>query len=481
MYKVVIGLEVHCQLMTNSKGFSKTKNEFIDKPNYNVSPSDLGHPGTLPYPNKEAVHKALKVALALNCKAPDEVIFDRKNYFYPDLPKGYQITQVTKPLGKNGYLMIRLGDTIKKIDIHQLHLEEDTASLEHLANFSLIDYNRSGIPLIEIVTEPCLSSAEEAVAFLETLRNVFLYCGVSEADSKKGQMRCDVNISLMKADASEFGTKVEMKNINAFTTVKNAIEYEIKRQTNLLEKGERVLQETRRFSDEDLKTYPMREKIDAIDYKYFIEPNIPPVKLSKDYLLKIKEELPRLEFDRVNKYMDDYGLSLYDATILAKERSIADYYEEIISYQVDEKISANWVITIIMGSLNKLKLEIKDFFITPKMLSEVIKLVTDEKLSLNHAKTILYKAMDIKQDPLLIIKEEGLEQIDDQEKLRKFVLEAIAENLDVLQEYLEGKDYVANFFIGKVMAKTNRQANPKITLTIIKEELEKRRENNDKK
>ncbi len=480
MYKVVIGLEVHCQLTTNSKGFSGSKNEFTEKPNVNVSPSDLGHLGILPWPNQEAVFKALKVALALNCETPDEILFDRKNYFYPDLPKGYQITQVTKPMGKNGYLMIRNGEKIKKIAIHQLHLEEDTASLEHLPHFTLIDYNRSGIPLIEIVTEPCLESAEEAVTFLESLRNVFLYCGVSLADSKKGQMRCDVNISMMKKDDKELGTKVEMKNINAFTTVKNAIEYEIKRQTALLKKGDKVIQETRRFSDEDLKTYSMRKKADAIDYKYFIDPNLPPVRLTKDYLSQIKKELPKLEFERINGYMEDYQLSLYDATILAKDRSIADYYEEIISYQVDPKISANWVITIILGSLNKLKKEIEDLFIKPEMLSEVIKLVTGGKLSLNHAKKILYKAMDIEKDPLLIIKEEGLEQIDDKDKLKPFVIEAINENPDVLQEYLEGKDYVANFFIGKVMAKTNRQANPKITLEIIKKELEERR-NHEKK
>ncbi|MDD2181377.1 MAG: Asp-tRNA(Asn)/Glu-tRNA(Gln) amidotransferase subunit GatB [Bacilli bacterium] len=481
MYKVIIGLEVHCQLKTNSKNFSSAKNTFSEKPNTDVSPADLGHPGTLPYPNKDAVYKALKTSLALNCNVPDEVIFDRKNYFYPDLPKGYQITQITKPMGKSGYLMVRVGDDIKRVDIHQLHLEEDTASLEHFPNFSLLDYNRSGIPLIEIVTEPCIYSADEAVAFLETLRNVFLYCGVSNADSKKGQMRCDVNISVMKDTDTEFGTKVEMKNINAFTTVRNSIEYEIKRQIEVLESGGKVVQETRRYSDEDGKTHTMREKVDAIDYKYYLDPNIPPVLLSEEYISDIKKDIPMLEFDRINKYINDYELSLYDSTILAKDRSVADYFEKVLDFGVDPKLSANWIITVILGSLNKLKVGIDDFFINPKMLSDVIKLVSNGELSQNHAKTILYKAMDTLKNPLEIIQEQGLKQIDDSNKLRPYVIDSINENNDVLMEYLEGKDYVANFFIGKVMAKTNRQANPKVTLEIIKEELEKRRGENEKK
>ncbi len=240
MYKVVIGLEVHCEVETKSKNFSGAPNEFSMIPNIHVTPVDLGLPGILPVVNAEACRKALKTAMALHCEQPDEIIFDRKNYFYPDLPKGYQITQVTKPMGRNGYLDIKLKDYEKRIYIHQLHLEEDTASLDHYSNYSLIDYNRSGIPLMEIVTEPCISSAEEAVTFLEDLRDVFLFCEVSEARSNKGQMRCDVNISLMEEGSDVLGTKVEMKNINAFNSVAAAIEYEIKRQSAILDKGEKV-------------------------------------------------------------------------------------------------------------------------------------------------------------------------------------------------------------------------------------------------
>ena len=481
MYKAVIGLEVHCEIQTNSKVFSHATNEYSELPNINVAEVDLGLPGVMPVPNKEAVRKALKTAMALNCENPDEVIFDRKNYFYPDLPKGYQITQVTKPMGINGYLMIKLKDYEKRIDIHQLHLEEDTASLDHYNAFSLIDYNRSGIPLMEIVTEPCISSADEAVSFLETLRNVFLYLGVSEADSKKGQMRCDVNISLMKDTDSEFGTKVEMKNINAFSSVRSAIEYEIKRQTKLLENGEKVVQETRRYDDEDGKTYSMREKVDAIDYRYFIEPNIPPVKLSKEYLDEIRSEIPKLQLDRLKTYMKDYELSEYDATILVKEKNISDYFDEVMSYGPKAKFAADWVITVVLGSLNKLEITLDEFFITPKMLAEVIKLIDEDKLSLNHGKKIVYQAIADKKDPMELIKESNLEQISDDKVILEMVITSLDENPDVVKQYVEeGKDYVANFFVGQVMKKSKGQANPTLTKNIIKEQLEKRKENERK-
>lgn len=474
MYKTVIGLEVHCEVLTESKNFSSARNTYSSNPNENVMPVDLGLPGILPVPNKEAVRKALKTALALNCQTPDEVIFDRKNYYYPDLPKGYQITQVTKPFGRNGYLLVDMGDEIKKVDIHQLHLEEDTASLEHFNTYSLIDYNRSGIPLMEIVTEPCLHSADEAVAFLEALRSLFIYCGVSEADSKKGQMRCDVNISLMGVNDDKLGTKVEMKNINAFSSVRAAIEYEVKRQAEILNSGGKITQETRRYDDEDGKTYAMREKVDAVDYKYYIEPNIPPVKLNSEYIEKIKTEIPMLQFERQNKYIDEYDLSKYDATILVKEKNIADYFEEVISYEVDPKSAASWITTIVLASLNKLELTLEKFFITPKMLGGIIKLVDSNKLSLRQGQKIIYQAIAESKDPMDIVKESNLEQIDDKNALIKLVNEALDEAPDVVRQYKEGKDYAANFFVGAVMRKSKGQANPKLTLEIIKEEIGRR-------
>ncbi|MBS1468681.1 MAG: Asp-tRNA(Asn)/Glu-tRNA(Gln) amidotransferase subunit GatB, partial [Erysipelatoclostridium sp.] len=425
--------------------------------------------------NEEACRKAIKTAMALHCYQPDEIIFDRKNYFYPDLPKGYQITQVTKPMGRDGYLDIRVGDTIKRVYIHQLHLEEDTASLDHMNNYSLIDYNRSGIPLMEIVTEPCMSSADEAVTFLEDLRDLFLFCEVSEARSNKGQMRCDVNISLMEEGSNVLGTKVEMKNINAFDQVRAAIEYEIKRQTEVLESGEKVIQETRRIAD-DGKTYPMRKKVDAIDYKYYIEPNLAPVKLKDEYLEEIRKNVPVLKLDREEMYMEKYNLSLYDASVLAKNRKIADYFEEVLGYGSDVLLTVNFVTTAVLSSLKKLEISIDQFFITPKMLSGVIDLVYAKKISLDNAKKILYQAIEKKKDPLEIINESNISQISDDSKLLEFIKEAIDENPDQVRQYVEeGKDYVVNYFIGKVMQKSNRQANPNRSLELIKIELEKRK------
>ncbi|MDD4036622.1 MAG: Asp-tRNA(Asn)/Glu-tRNA(Gln) amidotransferase subunit GatB [Bacilli bacterium] len=474
MYKPIIGLEVHCELKTKSKGFSTAPNEYVTTPNVNVSAVDLGLPGILPYTNKEACRKALKTALALNCETPNEIVFDRKNYFYPDLPKGYQITQNNKPMGRNGHLIFFVNDYEKGVAIHQLHLEEDTASLEHRQNYSLINYNRSGIPLMEIVTEPCIYSSDEAVAFLEALRDLFLYLEVSDAKTDRGEMRCDVNISLMKETDTEFGTKVELKNINSFTNVKIAIEYEIERQTKILEAGKKVIQETRRIGD-DLKTYSMREKVDAVDYKYFIEPNLPPIKITSNYIDEIKVEIPMLQFERIKKYVTDYDLSKYDATVLAKERSIADYYEEVLSYTNDPKIAANWVSTVVLGSLNKLELTLEEFFITPQMLANVINYVKDGKISVIHGKKIIYEALANKIDPITIIKEKDIKQITAKDELLSYVKEAIDENEDQVKQYMEGKDYVANYFVGKVMNKTNRQANPKVALELIKEELERRK------
>lgn len=472
MRKVVIGLEVHCELKTVTKNFSASKNEYTSIPNIHVTPVDLGLPGILPVVNMEAVKKALKPAMALNCTNPDEVLFDRKNYYYPDLPKGYQITQVTKPMGKNGYLKIVMPDYEKDILIHQLHLEEDTASLDHYSAYSLIDYNRSGIPLIEIVTEPCISNALEAVKFLETLRDVFIYCEVSEADSKKGQMRCDVNISL--TDSDKLGTKVEMKNINSFSSVKAAIEYEIKRQNEVLDKGEKVIQETRRFDEETMKTYSMREKVDAVDYKYFIEPNMPPVKLTKEFLDDIRKEIPRLQYERYHQYTNEYELSEYDSNVLVKDKDIADYFEELISYDIKPKEACSWVTTVILGSLNKLNTDLEGLFITSKMLSEVIKLTLDNKISVGNAKKVLYRAMDEKVDPIKIIEKEHLRQIDDESVLVKLVNEALDEHEDIVLQFKEGKEYVTNYFVGQVMKKTKGQASPVKTLEIIKEEIKKR-------
>ena len=475
MYKVVIGLEVHCELETKSKNFSFAPNEFTEAHNINVGTVDLGLPGILPIANREAVRKALFTSMALHCKLPDEIIFDRKNYYYADLPKGYQITQNTKPVGLGGYLDVLVNGKVKRVTLHDIHLEEDTASLEHYPKYSLIDYNRSGVPLLEIVTDPCIESADEAVAYLEDLRDVFLFLGVSEAKSNYGQMRCDVNISLMKDTDTELGTKVEMKNINAFNNVRAAIEYEIKRQSELLSKGEKVVQETRRIA-EDGKTYSMREKVDAVDYKYFIEPNIPSTPVTDDLLYELKSELPELKGDRYLRYIDELKMSEYDAGVLSKTRAVSDYFEEVLKEGADVNLSVNFVTTAILSTLNKLEIGIDELFITPKMLSDVIKLVSENKLSMDAAKKLLYEAIEKKTDPIELVKREGMGQINDEDKLLELIKSIMDENQEVVRQYVEdGNMSAVNFFVGQTMKKSNRQANPNISRELISKELERRK------
>ncbi len=475
MYKAIIGLEVHCELKTNSKNFSSAPNKFSTYPNEYVATVDLGLPGILPVINKEACRKALLTAMALNCTNPDVVLFDRKNYFYPDLPKGYQITQVTKPMGKNGYLDILLDGKVKRVLIHQLHLEEDTASLEHHQKYSLIDYNRSGVPLIEIVTEPCIESAEEAVIFLEDLRDLFLYLEVSDAKSNYGQMRCDVNISLKEENSDTLGTKVEMKNINAFNNVKAAIEYEIKRQSEILSSGGKVIQETRRIA-EDGKTYAMREKVDAVDYKYFVEPNIPPVKLEKEYLEELRKSLPKLKLERYFKYIDVLKINEEDAKALVRERCVSDYFDKVLEKVNNLALAVNFMMGCVLSTLNKQEISINDLFIREDMLSELINYVDQGKLSLDHGKKIFFKALEEKVEPSKLIEKENLKQINNENELLDLIKRVMDENSEQVRQYVEeGNIHVYNFFVGQVMKASNRQANPNKSLEIIKEELERRK------
>lgn len=473
MYKVVIGLEVHCEVKTESKNFSRSRNTYSEYPNENIDPVDIGLPGILPVANKEAFARSLKMALALNCTTPKIVQFDRKNYYYPDLPKGYQITQETNPVGRNGYVMINVDGEDIRVDIDNIHLEEDTASLDHFGTYSLIDYNRSGVPLLETVTTPCMHSAKEAVAFLEALKGIFLYTGVSEARTDRGQMRCDVNVSLMEEDATEFGTKVEMKNINSFNNVKLAIEYEIERQTEILKTGGKVIQETRRFDDEDLKTYSMRSKVDAVDYKYYIEPNIPPIKIEDEWIEEIKSEIPMLQFERVEKYMNEYGLSRYDSEIIVKDKRVSDYYEETINLGADPKISANWITSVILGYLNKYELAITDIYLTPTMLVELIKMVDSGKISSKQSKQVFFKCLEESKEPAKIVKELGMTQITDDKTIRDIVVKVLDERTDLIEDHRKGKN-TFDYFVGQVMKATRGQANPSITAKIINEEIDKR-------
>ena len=472
-YEVTIGLEVHCELTTNAKVFSGAKNTYSEEPNSNISAIDLAFPGIMPVINKEAVKKALKTAMAINCKLPEKIIFDRKNYYYPDLPKGFQLTQLKDPVGINGYLDIFVGDEIKRVTIQDTHLEEDTASLDHFDGFSLINYNRSGIPLLETVTDPCIHSADEAVAFLEALRRIFIYTGVSEAKTDKGQMRCDVNVSLAPFGSKKLGTKVEMKNINSFNNVREAIAYEIKRQTEALETNEEIFMETRRYDDTRGKTYRMRSKVDAVDYKFLVEPNLPPITIDKTWIEEIKKEIPLLPFERVNQYIKDLGITKYDALILVKKRKIAEYFETCLKSELDPQMIANFINTRVIGYLTKNEVTIDQLFLTPALLIELLKYISDETISTKQGKDVFYKCLEEEKTPMVIIEENNMKQITDDSEIRALILEVIEENKETAEEYNPEKTRMIDFFVGQLMKKTRGKANPKLAMGLFKEELEK--------
>ena len=472
MYKTVIGLEVHCELKSNSKNFSSARNSYSTIPNSNVSVVDLGMPGILPVVNKEAVKNSIKMALAMNCEIPEYLTFERKNYFYPDLPKGYQITQFKHPIGINGYVMINVNGEAKKVLIHDTHLEEDTASLDHYNTYSLLDYNRCGVPLLETVTEPCLNSADEAVAFLEGLRSIFLYCDTSYARSDRGQIRCDVNVSLMREGDTKLGTKVEMKNINSFSSVREAIICEVKRQTEILNRGEKVLQETRRFDEVKGETYSMRSKEDAIDYRYFTDPNLPPIKIDREWIKEIKESIPRLHNERYHIYTKEYLLNEKDASTIVRDKKISDYYEECLKLGGDAVIVSNWLTGSVIAYMNKFDLSIEDIKLTPKMLVDLIELINKGKISGKQGKEVLEKVMDTGEEPEVIVEKLGISQIGDENTIREIVLEVMHENENLVEDYKNGKR-VFDYFIGQIMKKTRGRANPALTSRILKEELDK--------
>ncbi len=478
MYKAVIGLEFHCEMKSHTKVFSDAINGYSKKSNEYVRPLDVAFPGTLPVVNKECVRKAIEAALILNCKIPEYMEFDRKNYFYPDLPKGFQITQYFNPVGTNGKITIDVNGKKKEVLIHDIHLEEDAASLDHFYNTSNIDYNRAGVPLLELVTEPDIHSAKEAVAFLEHMRAVYQYAGISEADSKKGQLRCDVNVSLMdasldEADPANWGTRTEIKNVNSFGGVRDAINYEIERQTDVLESGGEVEQETRRWDEDSQTTIRMRSKADAIDYKYFVEPNIPKYKIPKQWLEEIRKSIPELAMDRKKKYVTDFGLSDYDAGVLVKEKPISDYFEECVSIGIDAKTAANWVTVNIVGELNKEDTSINDFYIRPAMLKQIVDGISSGMLSSKQAKEVFYKSLEEEKEPKNYISKENA-QISDEGELTTLIVKILDENPTQIEQYKGGKDNLFDYFVGQVMKNTRGKANPVMTKEILHKELDKR-------
>lgn len=470
--KAVIGLEMHCEMTSNSKVFSKARNSYNEIANDNVVALDMGFPGTLPTLNKECVRKAILMSRVLNCEIPEYFYFDRKNYYYPDLPKGYQITQMHSPIGVNGKVIIDCGDYEKEVLIHDIHLEEDSASLDHYSDATLIDYNRSGVPLLELVTEPCLNSADEAVAFLEEMRRIYQYCDVSEADTKKGQIRCDVNVSIMDEGSNVLGTKVEIKNVNSFANVKETINYEIKRQTELKELGRynEVEQETRRFDEETGTTIRMRGKVDAIDYKYFVEPNLPKYKITPEYIKSIEKDIPMLPRERKLKYTTDYGLSIHDANIIIKNKDYANYFEGCINVGINPKIASNWLMTNIVSYLKSNDITIKEFYLKPIYLKQIIDKIDDNTISSKQAKEIFNESIEKNIEPKTLISNNN--QLSDRNIIEDIIINILNSNAKQIEEYKNGKTNLFDFFVGQVMKETKGRANPVITKEILKNKLD---------
>ncbi len=486
-YEPIIGMEVHAELKTQSKMFCSCLNGLgLEKePNVNICPVCTGQPGTLTVINEEAVKKVVKTALALNCEIPDFSKFDRKNYFYPDLPKGYQISQYDKPLSINGYLDI--GG--KRVRITRIHLEEDTGKLTHPAGepYSLVDLNRAGVPLIELVTEPDIRSGVEARQFCQELQLILRYLEASDADMEKGQMRCEVNISLREVGADKFGTKVEIKNLNSFRVVERAIDYEIKRQSEALANGEKIIQETRGWDDIKGMTYSQRTKEEAHDYRYFPEPDLPPLDGMVEFSKKILSEIPELPAAKRKRFKEEYGLPLNDAEILINNKSLADYFENVVSEilawsspaePVIEskkaiKLAANYLITEvprIAKAAQILDYELKDR-ITPENFAEFNKMLVQGVLSSTGAQSTLKIMFASGADPSHIIKENDLAQVSDEEELNKIIGETLVQNAKAVGEYKDGKQNALMFLVGKVMAASKGKANPQLVMEIIKKQL----------
>ena len=462
-YKAVIGLEFHCEMKSHTKVFSNAINGYSKLANEYVSAIDMAFPGTLPIVNKTCVRKAIEMAMILNCKIPEYMEFDRKNYFYPDLPKGYQITQFHNPVGTNGKITIDVNGKEKEVLIHDIHLEEDAASLDHYYDTSTIDYNRAGVPLLELVTEPCFNSSEEVLAFLDHIRSIYQYTDISDCDTKKGQIRADVNVSIMDEDATELGTKVEVKNVNSFDGIKQTIEYEIKRQSELKASGryDEVVQETRRWDDETGTTIHMRSKADAIDYKYFVEPNIPKFRITEELKEDIRKSIPKLAYERKEKYINEYNLSPYDAGVLVKSKKISDYFEECVSLGTDPKSACNWITTRVLAEVNKNEeTTIDDVFIRPNMIYELVKLIEDKKITNNQGKEVFAHMLEDHLTPSEIVKKYGMEVIEDENLIESLVNEVISENTKAIEDYNNGRTNMLDYMVGQVMKKSKGKANP---------------------
>lgn len=470
-YEPVIGLEIHAQLKTGSKMFSSDSTDFDGADNQNTSPLSVGMPGTLPVINKKAVELSILTGLALNCEIRKKSVFARKNYFYPDLPKGYQISQYDQPLCENGRLDFFVDGKKVSIGITRAHMEEDAGKSTHHGEYSLINYNRSGVALLEIVSEPDIRTAQEAAEYARTVRQILRFIDSCDGNLEEGSLRCDCNVSVRKVGAEKFGTKVEIKNINSFRFVEKAIEYEIERQIDCLETGEKIVQETRLYDPDKNRTFTMRLKEDAQDYRYFPDPDLLPVIVPDALVAKLKASLPELPLARAQRFQTAYGLPEYDALILTTEKALADYYELVTKASGNPKASSNWVMTELLRDLNEAKLDITMSPITPENLGKMIILIDKGTISGKIAKTVFQEMWASQKDPETVVKEKGLVQISDKGAIEKIIDEVMAANPSQVADYRAGKTKLFGFFVGQTMKASKGQANPDMLNALLLEKL----------
>ena len=473
-FETVIGLEVHVELKTDSKIFSPSPAHFGAEPNTNTNVIDLGYPGVLPVVNKRAVEWGMKAAMALNMTVARESKFDRKNYFYPDNPKAYQISQFDQPIGENGWIDIEVNGETKRIGITRAHLEEDAGKLTHKNGYSLVDLNRQGTPLIEIVSEPDIRTPEEAYAYLEKLRSIIQYIEVSDVKMEEGSMRCDANISIRPYGQDEFGTKTELKNLNSFTFVKKGLEYEEKRQEQVILSGGVINQETRRFDETTGTTKLMRVKEGSDDYRYFPEPDIVPMIISDEWMEEVRKTIPELPDARQRRYQEELGLPAYDAHVLTLTKEMSDMFEQTVALGADPKLASNYLMVDVNAYLNKVQKELKDTALTAEGLAGMIKLITDGTISSKIAKKVFAELVEHGGDAAQIVKEKGLVQVSDSGQLLAWVNEALDNNPKSIEDYKNGRDRAIGFLVGQIMKASKGQANPQMINKMLLEEIAKR-------